>query len=374
MTRTYLLKFLTAILIWLGVISCQETQPIDVALLAPLTRFSVELGSQGRNGAILAVEKINAEGGIHGRPLRLLIQDVGGGPDSCEAILRSQLNNGVQYFVGPYTSNMAPAAMKAMKNSGAFLISPSMTSDMLDGKDDEIFRLQPSNYMQSRAILKLIRQKGYKRIATVYDASNREYSLSLVDSLTHEFQRNGGQVVYADSIVPGVRTPTHVGQSLASAPVEAIFIVTTGSQLAILTQAARKNGQNAEIFAGSWGMTPDVISQGGVFVDGITFSAPAPPAGSTERNIEFERLYIKRFGTPPSFIASESWEAIQLLTLALRNTDPAKPDMVKKYLLKQTEFQGVYDNFNFNATGDVVRPQTLVKIQHHEFQVLEMPK
>ncbi len=374
MTKFIIKKILIALLVCLGLNSCQDTKPIEVALLSPLTRFSVELGSQGRNGVILAVEKVNAEGGIHGRPIRLLIQDVGGDPDSCEAILKNQLKDGVQYFIGPYTSNMAPATMRAMKNSGAFLISPSMTSDMLDGKEDEIFRLQPSNYMQSRAILKLIRQKGFQKIATVYDASNREYALSLVDSLAHEFQRDGGQILYTDSIVPGVRTPTQVGISLAPILVDAIFIVTTGSNLAILTQSTRKNGQKAEIYAGSWGMTPDVLSQGGTFVDGITFSAPAPPAGSSERDIEFERMYLKRFGTPPSFIAAESWEAVQLLTIAMRQTDPSKPELVKKVLLEYPEFHGVYDNFKFNATGDVVRAQTLVKIQQHEFHVLEMPK
>lgn len=353
--------------------SCDHNEPLPIGLLAPLTEFSVELGTQGRNGAILAVEEINAQGGIKGRRVELIIRDVGKGPEACEQAIHELLAMGVKYIVGPYTSNMAEVSMRAMKGSGAVMVSPSMTTDLLDGKADEVFRLQPSNYMQSKLLAQYASSQGIKTMALVYDPENRAYSLSLIDSFAVEFEKLSGKILIKDSIVkaePNKRTIKEVSDKLASLKVDGILTVTNGSDLALMTQYLRKGGQTARLMGGSWGMTPDLLAMGGSTVEGMIFSSPAPPAGSAQGNVIFEEKYFKRFGSNASFVSAESWEAVNIILSALKKYHYRESDKVSHYFVKNPMFDGVYDDFRFDDYGDVIRPQTLVQVKDNSFVIV----
>lgn len=351
--------------------ACSNNEPIRIGFVAPLTRYSTELGTSGRNGAILAVEEINAQGGIYGHPLELTIRDVGGGPDSCERILGELLEAGHQYIVGPYTSNMAPAAMRAMKGKNALLLTPTMTTDMLEGLDDEILCVQPANHWTAERIIEHLVQTGLDSAVAVYDASNREYSQTLVESFRKTFTAMGGKVHQIDSIVPQVRSPSDVGQALAQVKTKAIYVATNGSQFATFAQTIRHGGQTAPLFAGTWAMTLETLSQGGRSVEGTIFSSPSPPANPEVSRNAFEIRFVERFGSPSNFASQESWEAVMALAQALRENPSGDPKQIQDDLLSREEIPGVYDNFRWNRFGDVVRPQTLVQIQNNRFVSIE---
>lgn len=351
--------------------ACGDVKPIRIGLVAPLTRFSTELGMQGRDGAILAVEEVNAQGGIGGRKLQLEIRDVGGGPDSCERILHELLGSGHRYLIGPFTSNMAKASLRAMHGSGGLMITPTMSSDVLDGQDDEILRIQPSNSVQAQNIVDYMLGHHLDSVAVLYDASNREYTQSLADSFSLYFLRGKGTIIAYDSLVPGLREPSVAGTHLGLLRSPAYFMVTTGANLAILSQNIIHSHPKAQLFAASWGMTPEVIEQGGRTVEGMIFSAPAPPPGSLSGTNDFEVRFLKRFSHAPSFAAVASYEGVRALAWALREGKAEDPLAVRRLLLSLPRVEGVYSDFHWNSSGDVIRPQSLVQIRQGAFVKLE---
>jgi len=169
----------------------------------------------GRNGSILAVEEINATGGIHGRPLRLIVKDVGGGADSCGHLLRGLLDSGVRYVVGPYTSNMAPASMKSMEGRNAIMITPTMTTDMLEKRDDGILMMMPTNRHTSIYLADHFKKSGIRTTAVVSDLNNREYAQALVMTFIKDYTKQGGRIVASDSIMGGVEVASLVGEKMA---------------------------------------------------------------------------------------------------------------------------------------------------------------
>lgn len=361
---------LGALFPWTG---CGGGDPIAVVVLAPLTRFSTELGTHGRNGTQLAIEEINAAGGINGRPLELHVYDVGGGPDSCGLVLRTLLDSGYQYFIGPYTSNMAQPVMDAMQKRKALLLTPTMSADTLENRDDAILCMLPANQWQIKSMVSVIRQAGVDSLVALYDADNRAYSWTLVKNLSTLFLAQGGHSVVLDSIVQGVRPPELVGDYWASRSRPAFFISTSGSRSATVVQQLRKNGARPRLFGGSWGMTPDALEQGGMAIEGMVFSAPFPPAGVMPSANDFEQRYRLRFGKIPTFSATASWEAVQALAVGLRQANVDDPLAVRESLLVQPRFVGVYKDYRFNATGDVERPQTLVQVHNHAYVAYKAP-
>lgn len=352
------------------IVGCSKSDPILIGFVGSLTRFSTELNIQGRNGAVLAIEEINASGGIKGRPLSLTIRDIGAEPDSCERIIRELLASGHHYIIGPYTSNMANASTKAMKGKNALLLSPTMTTDALEGLDDEILRLEPSNFWQAEQLARHMKSLGIDSAITIYDASNREYSQTLVASFSATFLALGGKIQLADSIVSSSRTIHDIATKLLPIKSQGIFISTTGTQLATLAQSLRVGKNTTPLFSGAWGMTPEVLMQGGKNIEGTTFVTLVAPPGANPTAHHFETSFIDRFRTSPNFAASTSYEAVMALAQAFQNAPSDEPQKIKAYLLSELRFDGVSDSFRWNRFGDVMRKQSLVKIQNGKFHPL----
>ncbi len=349
--------------------ACQEPPPLRVAIVAPLTRFSSEFGTEGRNGALLAIEEINAQGGINGRLLEPEVHDVGGGADLNTAVLAQLLRSGTRYIVGPYTSNMAQSTMEAMHGANALLITPTMSSPLLEGKPDAILRIQTTNLSQIGETARHMKKRGVRRVAALFDASNREYTQTLVQGLFQALQDQPGLYWQEDSILPGQREPQDVAQALSGQKFDAIYIASTAQRSAIIAQILRRNGNQAALYGCSWNMTDELLTQGGSAVEGMVFAGPTPPAGVNPRGLAFEKRFIERFGKPPSFAGAESYEAIQALAYGLRRADPAHPLSVRDTLLRAPRLSGVYDDFTWDKNGDVRRPITLVEIHQGRFRL-----
>lgn len=356
----------------LMLVGCGDKTPVTVALLAPLTGYSTELGNAGRNGVVLAVEQINASGGIRGRPIELRIYDVGWSPDSSELLMRALLDSGVQYVVGPYTSNMAAGTLAAMEGRNALLLTPTMSSDVLANRDDNILCIQPYNSTQSRCVADYLQKKGWERIAIVYDASNKAYSQTSADSLAKFFLQSGGKEVQMDSLLPDEGGAAQAALRLAARKVQAGVVISTGAQTAMLAQTLHLKNKMPLVGA-SWGMTRELLYQGGRAVEGMVFCAPTPPVGKHPGGEKFEAVFRERFGQETSFSAVESWEAMQALALGLRLADPNNPLAVRDSLLQQKRMEGVYDSFQWDAQGDVMRPVVQVVVRDGAFQLLENP-
>jgi len=353
--------------------ACLSKEPIRIGVVAPLTRFSTELGTQGRDGAILAAEEINAQGGIHGHLIELVIRDVGGGPDSCKIILKEMQNQGIQYFVGPYTSNMAKPAMDVMDSSHSLMITTTISSDILAGRNDQILRISSSGSKQVHGIVQNIISRGFKTAAIVYDVNNREYAQALVPLFNTAFTQMGGSIVYTDSIVNDSRPPLTTAASLAKVKADAFYIITTGNNLATIVQSLRINGQQAPVFGASWGMTPELLLQGGKAIEGLTFNTSTPPVGSFPNGKAFEENFNHHYGKTAAFSAVLSYEAVHALATGFTLAGSSTPSFVKDSLLAQSTIHGVYNDFHWDKYGDIIRQQVMVQVHNGNFVVIQNP-
>jgi branched-chain amino acid transport system substrate-binding protein len=104
------------VLFTIFLVACDRDKPATLAFVGETTGRASDLGTSGRNGAILAVETINAAGGIKGKPVTLLIRDDQQNPATAGPIMSELANSGVDAIIGPMTSSMA-LAMTPFANS-----------------------------------------------------------------------------------------------------------------------------------------------------------------------------------------------------------------------------------------------------------------
>lgn len=139
-----------------------------IGALLPLSDSLI--GEPMESAVEIAVERINAAGGVLGTPVRLEVADEGATSAAAGAAIQSLLDKGVDAIVGPASSLTALSTLADIVASGTLACSPTASALALDGFPDNglFFRTIPSDSLQARAIAEAADQTGAQRATIVY--------------------------------------------------------------------------------------------------------------------------------------------------------------------------------------------------------------
>ena len=228
---------LAAALGWL-LAGCQALQPVRIGMAVELTGRRSEVGVAARNGAELAVEAVNAAGGVDGRPLLLLVQDDQGEPNSAQQADRSLAEAGVVAIIGHITSAQTAAALEQIDELGLVLISPASSSSEFSGKDDLFFRLTSANEQVPVPLARhLFNTRLLRRAVVVYDLSNRSFTETWWTYFAQEFEALGG-TCQALPYTSGETDLRELVQELKGMAPQAVVWVASAVDTAIFLQCA----------------------------------------------------------------------------------------------------------------------------------------
>jgi branched-chain amino acid transport system substrate-binding protein len=259
---------LAGLLIWITVVffvSCTGKKPIPVGFVAQLTGVQAELGVQERNGVQLAVEEINATGGVVGRPLELAVRDDLGTPEGAQAADRELIDAGVVAIIGHATSGQTIAGLAVTNPARVVMLSPTATTPELSGLEDFFFRVAYSLVERARALAHRIYQgRHITRVAVIYDTDNTAYSGAYLEAFAGKYQSLGGKLVAKvefSSTAQAEFTPL-LEQLQASNP-EGLLIIAADMDTALIAQRSRLMGWPIPLFTSAWAQTEMLINNGG---------------------------------------------------------------------------------------------------------------
>ncbi|MBW1781799.1 MAG: ABC transporter substrate-binding protein [Deltaproteobacteria bacterium] len=352
-----------------GIAGCdKKEQPIKIGFVGGLTgRFS-DLDTSGRNGVLLAIEQINRAGGIHGRPVELIIKDDRHDPREALRVDQELIDEGVVAIIGHMASAMSTAVLPLINKEKILMVSPTTSTDQLTGIDDYFIRVMPSNKAEADYLARYAySEMGIKKIAAVYDLANRAYTEGFLDNFRRAFERLGGKVIFAEPYTSGEGTDfAEVAVSLIRPYPDAVLVVAGSLDAAMICQHIRMNRATLPIFSCGWAMTDAFVKHGGPAVEGVMFSQLFDEKCQDRRYVTFKRKYKERFGEEPDFAAVHGYEAAGVILKVLsKNSDP---ETLKATLLKQRIFQGVQGDFNLDAYGDPQRRRILITVKGGAFQ------
>ena len=367
----YSIYILTGLLIWIGIFipgGCCRKEPIRVGFVAELTGRQPELGVQERNGVQMAVEKINASGGVAGRQIKLIIRDDLGTPDGARAADRELVEAGVVAIIGHATSGQTVAGLPMADSAHVVMLSPSTSTTELSNKDDCFFRTAQSLFDRANGLAGHICQlRGVTRLAVIYDTSNAAYVQSYRKAFAHGYSGVGGRIV-AETGFSSIERPdfNSLLARLRASGAEGLLIIASDNDTALISQRVRLMGWKASLFTSAWAQTETMIKNGGIAVEGIEFEQAYAMASQSPAFLDFRARYQERFGRTPSFGAALGYEAAAVLATALQKTR-GKAAGLKEALLEIKDFQGLVDTFSFDKYGDVMRPFYLGAVRDGKF-------
>ena len=296
-----------------------SSDPLVLASLMPLSGDLASLGPGIALGAALAVEQINAAGGINGQPVQLIEGDSGCSGEVALTSLNDAIAQGAQGVMGAACSSATLALLSSVIEANVALVSPSSTSPQLTTveKGGMFSRTAPSDAFQGVVLAAELIKDGIETISIISRADS--YGRGLANATLEAFEAQGGSVAnvvyHAADASEFSAEVTAVGKGNPDAIVAILFPDTTGCPI---VQGAFEQGLT-DI---PWYFTDGVkdsatlieCSQGAL--EG--FKGVAPGASESAALESFKALYSAATnGENETFIfAPQAYDAAMLMILS----------------------------------------------------------
>ena len=241
------------ILIILPLTSCAQQKPVTIGFVASLTGSTSELGVNGRNGLMMAVEEINAAGGIHGKLVEVVVKDDQNDSDTGLAVDQELDQAGISFIIGHMTSSMAKTSLPFINEKKLLMISPTMSSHELAHQDDHFIRVVSSNDVEAGFITDNILKNGGKNIAVIYESQNRAYTETIKNFMASELSVNGGGIIYEEAFESGANPAyLEISNRVLKTNPDSIVILASSFDSAMFCQQFYKSGNPAPIYLSLW--------------------------------------------------------------------------------------------------------------------------
>jgi branched-chain amino acid transport system substrate-binding protein len=359
---------LAMVLLVLGPTACQREEPLRLGFLGSLTGGGATLGVPARDGFLLAVEQRNAAGGVGGRPVEVLIRDDAKGGESARAAVRELLEAKVAAIVGPELSAIAMATVDLVNAAKVPMVSPTVTTSELSGKDDYFFRVtsDAAEYAATAARFHYERM-GRRRIVVAQETTNKAYSGSWLAAFRREFERLGGTIVSVTGFESGPSAGLEaVAATLATAKADAALVIAGAVDAASLCQLVRARSATLPLFTSEWAAASEqFIELGGRALEGVHVAQFLKSEDRSPRYVAFVTAYRERYRREPGFAAVAAYDAATVALDALARRKPGED--FKATLLANPRYEGLQGPIAFDAFGEARRSTHIHVIRDGRF-------
>jgi branched-chain amino acid transport system substrate-binding protein len=328
----------------------EESNTTPIAVVGPMTGQYASFGAQMRNGGELAVEDINAAGGMLGKKIDLSFGDDVCDPKQAVAVANQLTAGGVQLVAGHYCSGSSIPASKVYAESDMVQISPASTNPAFtdDRAGPNIYRVCGRDDQQGGVAGKyLAKNFADKTIAIVHDKT--AYGKGLADETKKALNQAGKQEVLYEAITAGEKDYSALVSKLKQANVDVLFLGGYHTEAGLIVRQMRDQGLATILIGGDALITQEYWSITGPAGEGtlMTFS-PDPRKNPAAAEV------VKRFkdkGIEPEGYVLYTYAAIQAWKQAVEKAaSTASADVVRA--LNDAEFDTVIGKFKFNEKGD----------------------
>jgi len=341
--------------------SSSSGKTIKIGAIQPISGPVSAYGTQSRDSINMAVEEINAKGGVLGKDLQVIVEDDEANPEkSKNAFTKLVTKDKVVGFVGALTSKCSLAITEEAQKRKIIMISPSSTNDAVTDAGDYIFRACYKDSFQGPVVARYaIDQLKTKTAAILFDNTN-DYSVGMKDNFKAEFEKLGGKIVIEESYATGDKDFNAQITKIKTGNPDAIFIPDYYNTVSLIAKQVKQNGINVPMLgADGW---DEIANNAGEEVVGSYYSnhyaADAKDADVEKFVSSFKAKYK---GQIPNALAALAYDATYILAEAIEAAGSTDPEKIKE-AMKKTNRKFVTGQISFDEKNNPVKSITMVKI------------
>lgn len=355
----------------LPIISAMAEDEIPVGEFASLTGASASFGQSSHKGTELAVEQINASGGVLGKKIRLITEDDQSQAGQPATIVRKLISQDkVVAILGEVASSKSLEAAPICQQNKIPMISPASTNPKVTEVGDYIFRVCFIDPFQGTVMSKFARGKGWKKIAVLTDVK-QDYSVGLAEFFVKDILANGGEIVREQKYSTGDKDFKPQLTSIKAAQPDAIFVPGYYGEVSLIAKQAKLLGIKVPLLGGDGWVGDSLLKVAGKSLDGSFFSSHFSASDKAEKVQNFVTKFKAKYGEIPDDMAALGYDSAMILADSMRRAGTAESAALRDAIAGTKGFDAVTGMITLDANRNASKSAVILSIANGGFEFVE---
>lgn len=342
----------------------KKTSEILIGEYGSLTGGTATFGQGVDKGVRMAVEEINAKGGVIGKKIRVIVEDDQSKPEEAKtAVLKLIKQDQVVAIIGEVASSRSLAAAPECQRAGVPMLTPASTNPRVTQVGDYIFRICFIDPFQGETMAKFAYNSlGVRRAAVLKDIKN-DYSVGLAEFFIQTFTGLGGEIVVNESYSEGdIEFRAQLTNIKAQNP-ETVFIPGYYTEVGLIARQARELGITVPLLGGDGWDSPETVKIGGNAVNGCYFSNHYAADDTSQVVQEFIRKFGAKYDETPDAMAVLGYDAAYILADAIRRAGTIEGAKIRDAIAATESFPGVSGMITIDEQRNARKKIVVLKIE-----------
>lgn len=346
-----------------------------IGTAGPLANAEALFGNTWQNGMQLAVDEINAAGGINGEKIELVREDDQGDPKQGTLVAQKFCDDdSILAVVANFNSGVTIPSSDVYHRCGMPQVTNSSNPKVTEAGYENLFRPIANDFMQGGApATYALKSLGAKKAAIVHDKQAFGEGVATVFQST--FEKGGGSITSYSGVAATDMDFSAVITQLKAENPDVVYYGGTMPAVGLFLKQLRELGVKSAFFAADPAFLPDLITTAGTGnAAGAIVSFQAPPYDSTPQLVAFSDNYKKAFNDDPGPYSAYGYNEMAIILEAMKKagSDITRESIVSQ--LRDTKFDGLMGTVEFDERGELKEPSLyLYKVDGDGF-VLEWPR
>ncbi len=319
----------------------------------------------------MAVDEINASGGLLGKKVKLVTEDDQSKQGEAGTVVKKLLSREKAVAIlGEVASGksleMAPICQKA----GIPMISPASTNPKVTEVGDYIFRICFIDPFQGTVMAKFALSRGWKKVAIVTDVK-QDYSVGLSDFFKKYYTANGGTIVSEQSYSSGDKDFKAQLTALRGSAPDAIFASGYYNEAGLMAVQAHELGINAPMLGGDGWDSPSLTQVAGKAMEGNFFSNHFAAEDASPVIQDFVKKFTAKHKSAPDAMAALGYDSMMILAAAIKKAGTTEGKAVRDAIASTKDYQGITGKITLDEKRNATKPAVILTIKDGKFVYVE---
>lgn len=339
-----------------------EGETVKIGVFVPLSGTTADKGKRIQDAVTLAAEKINAEGGIYGAQVEIIVEDDEGVAASAVSAVTKLVNNdGCQVLIGSNPSSCTVAAMSISAQNEVPQVAPNSSSPKIGSQDGNnwIFQTIPSDAIQARFLAKyFVEDCSYKNIAII--AGNDDYGQGGANGAIAALKEYGIEPVAVESYTSGDKDFTAQITNIKNANPDALIGWGAATEAALIRVQLAEQGM------------PDLPCAGAGGIPGTTYTELAGAYGEGQMCVNtfliseggddvkaFVEEFQAKYGYEPDLTNAQAYDGANMVFDSIKRAKSLDSTVIRD-AIAEADYAGICGTIKFDENHQVPDKQLYI--------------
>jgi branched-chain amino acid transport system substrate-binding protein len=346
---------------------------IKVGEYASLHGSEAAFGQSSHKGTVLAIEQINAAGGVLGKKIDLISEDNLSKPGESATIVKKLITRDhVVAVLGEVASGRSLEAAPICQGDKIPMISPSSTNPKVTQTGDYIFRVCYTDPFQGKLLAGFAQKTlKIKRVAILSDVA-APYSVGLAQYFREPFLAGGGQIVIEQKYSSHDKDFKAQLTAIKAANPDAIFVPGYYTEAGLIVLQARQLGITIPLFGGDGWEAPELIETAGNALEGTYYSTHYSPEVQSPLVQDFVKKFRARWdGETPDAMAALGYDSAMVLVDAIKRAGTTESAKLRDAIASTKDLECVTGKTTLDAERNPTKSAVIVTVKDGKFKYVE---